>query len=218
MRFEKFSDRKAVIRNARKLKGTGIFINEDLCPASQEVKKSKIPLLKQARHTGKIAFFRYTQLIIKERTGLPAATGTSGTGGDVAATSPAAAAALGVGGGSSTSVSAAMVAGVGGGTVTAGRPTTPVASSDPVGTGSMAESHVPAGAMALSPTGDDVIAAFPGVAGSTDGTPSAHTGSNNVPRCGGGARGETPAASPATRAAATGSTRGASKTLRNRKK
>lgn len=67
VRFERFRDREATIRNARKLKGTGIYINEDLCPASQELKKSQIPLMKQATEDGKIAFFRHTKLIIKEK-------------------------------------------------------------------------------------------------------------------------------------------------------
>ncbi|KAK3887035.1 hypothetical protein Pcinc_008800 [Petrolisthes cinctipes] len=65
-RLEKFGDREAVVRNARKSRGTGIFINEDLCPASQE-KRSQLPLLKQAREDGKIAFFKHTKLIIKDR-------------------------------------------------------------------------------------------------------------------------------------------------------
>ena len=34
--FKKFSDRETVLQKARKLKGSGIFINEDLCAASQE--------------------------------------------------------------------------------------------------------------------------------------------------------------------------------------
>ncbi|KAK3873464.1 hypothetical protein Pcinc_021541 [Petrolisthes cinctipes] len=66
-RLEKFGDREAVVRNARKSRGTGIFINEDLCPASQEKKRSQLPLLKQAREDGKIAFFKHTKLIIKDR-------------------------------------------------------------------------------------------------------------------------------------------------------
>ncbi|KAK4306404.1 hypothetical protein Pmani_021783 [Petrolisthes manimaculis] len=37
VRLEKFNEREAVIRNAKKLKGTGININEDLCPASLEI-------------------------------------------------------------------------------------------------------------------------------------------------------------------------------------
>lgn len=58
-RFEKFGDREAVLRNARKLNGTGIFINEDLCQASREKLNSQLPLLKHARSEGKIAFFKY---------------------------------------------------------------------------------------------------------------------------------------------------------------
>lgn len=67
VRFERFGDREAVLRNARKLKGTGIFINEDLCPASQELRKSQIPLKKKAILEGKIAFFKYTKLIIRDK-------------------------------------------------------------------------------------------------------------------------------------------------------
>lgn len=66
-RFGKLSERDSVLRNARKLKGTGVYINEDLCPASQELKNSQIPLMKKAREEGKIAFFKFTKLIIKER-------------------------------------------------------------------------------------------------------------------------------------------------------
>ena len=55
------------MRNAKKLKGTNVFLYEDLCPASQAVKMAQMPLLKQARAQGKVAFFRHTKLIIKER-------------------------------------------------------------------------------------------------------------------------------------------------------
>lgn len=68
VRFMNFGDREAVLRNARKLKGTGIFINEDLCPASLEERKKQFPLLKKAREEGKVAFFRHTRLIIREKT------------------------------------------------------------------------------------------------------------------------------------------------------
>lgn len=66
-RFEKFSEREAVIRNAKKLKGSNMYIDEDLCPASLEIRKSQVPLMKKAREEGKIAFFRHTKLIIKNR-------------------------------------------------------------------------------------------------------------------------------------------------------
>ena len=66
-RFERYCDREAVLRNARKLKGTGVYINEDLCAASHAVRTSLMPQLKQARSVGKVAFFRYTKLVVKER-------------------------------------------------------------------------------------------------------------------------------------------------------
>ncbi|KAK3853938.1 hypothetical protein Pcinc_039550 [Petrolisthes cinctipes] len=66
-RFEKFHEREAVMRNARKLKGSNIYIDEDLCPTSQEIRKSQIPLMKKARAEGKIAFFKHTRLIIKDK-------------------------------------------------------------------------------------------------------------------------------------------------------
>ena len=86
-RFERFGNREAMVRNARKLKETGIFINEDLCPASQEINKSQFPLTKKARENGKIAFFVF-KLIIKERTSERSGptsddAATSGGGGDV---------------------------------------------------------------------------------------------------------------------------------------
>ncbi|KAK3884929.1 hypothetical protein Pcinc_010772 [Petrolisthes cinctipes] len=66
-RFEKFHEREAVMRNARKLKGSNIYIDEDLCQTSQEIRKSQIPLMKKARAEGKIAFFKHTRLIIKDK-------------------------------------------------------------------------------------------------------------------------------------------------------
>ena len=66
-RFLRYADRDAVMRNGKKLKGTNIFVNEDLCAASQAIKSSQFPLLKQARAQGKIAFFRHTKLIIREK-------------------------------------------------------------------------------------------------------------------------------------------------------
>ncbi len=67
VKFERFGDREAVIRNARKLKGSSIYINEDLFPASLELKKNQISLMKMANEERKTAFFKHTRLIIKER-------------------------------------------------------------------------------------------------------------------------------------------------------
>lgn len=67
VRFERFCDREAALRNARKLKGTGIYLNEDLCAASQAIKQSQMPMLRAARSEGKVAFFRHTRLVVKDR-------------------------------------------------------------------------------------------------------------------------------------------------------
>lgn len=55
-----------MIRNGAKLRGTRIYIHEDLCPASQEVRRAKLPLFRQAKSEGKITCFNQTNLIIKE--------------------------------------------------------------------------------------------------------------------------------------------------------
>ncbi|KAG0701735.1 hypothetical protein GWK47_025212 [Chionoecetes opilio] len=55
------------MRNVAKLRGSSIYINEDLCPASQEIKRVQLPLLKQAKSEGKVAYFRHTKLIIKDK-------------------------------------------------------------------------------------------------------------------------------------------------------
>ena len=67
-RFTRYGDRDAAIRRGSYLKGTNIFLNEDLSAASQAIKKAQMPLFKQARAEGKIAFFRHTKLIIREKT------------------------------------------------------------------------------------------------------------------------------------------------------
>lgn len=56
------------MRSARKLRGTNIYINDDLCTASQAIKNAQMPQLKQARAQGKVAFFRYTRLIVRDST------------------------------------------------------------------------------------------------------------------------------------------------------
>lgn len=80
-RFARYGDRDAAIRRGSHLKGTNIYLNEDLSSASLATKKAQIPLFKQARAEGKIAFFRHTKLIIRERTN----GGAAGLGGRQAA-------------------------------------------------------------------------------------------------------------------------------------
>lgn len=67
-RFARYGDRDAAIRRGRHLKGTNIYLNEDLSAASLAIKNAQMPLLKQARAEGKVAFFRHTKLIIRDKT------------------------------------------------------------------------------------------------------------------------------------------------------
>ena len=96
-RFYKFEDRQMALKNSSKLKNTNIFINEDLCGSSVQVRKNLLPELRKARNEGKIAYFSHTKLVVKEKReragqsqgsttqpsmGRPEATSTSSAAGD----------------------------------------------------------------------------------------------------------------------------------------
>ncbi len=66
-RFACFGDRQQAMKNSFKLKNTNIFLNEDLCESSVLLRKAQLPALKKAKAEGKIAFFRHTKLIIRDR-------------------------------------------------------------------------------------------------------------------------------------------------------
>ena len=60
-------DRIATMKNSHKLKGSNVFINEDLSEYTLNKRKEKLTELKSARANGKIAFFDKDKLIIKDR-------------------------------------------------------------------------------------------------------------------------------------------------------
>ena len=66
-RFREFADRQQGLRNSSRLKNTNIYVNEDLCESSNQLRKAQLPQLKKARAEGKVAYFSHTKLIIKER-------------------------------------------------------------------------------------------------------------------------------------------------------
>lgn len=66
VRFHHTKDRDTVFRNAKKLKGTRIFINEDYPEAVRQRRKELVPKMKEARERGDIAFLRYDKLIIRK--------------------------------------------------------------------------------------------------------------------------------------------------------
>ncbi|ROT85571.1 hypothetical protein C7M84_011567, partial [Penaeus vannamei] len=69
VRFTRYTDRDAVFQDRRKLGNTrtGVYINEDLCRNSLEMRKAQMPALRAAKRDGKVAYFNYRKLVIKER-------------------------------------------------------------------------------------------------------------------------------------------------------
>ena len=61
------ADKDETMKNKHKLKGTGIYVNEDLSEGVMRTRQEKLPELQAARNSGKIAYFRRDRLIIKER-------------------------------------------------------------------------------------------------------------------------------------------------------
>lgn len=66
-KFLNYKDREAVLYNARNLRGTSLYVREDLSDRVLEKRRAQIHLLKEARVKGKIAFFNYDRLVIKDR-------------------------------------------------------------------------------------------------------------------------------------------------------
>ena len=62
-----YPDKDLILKNSKKLKGSSIYINEDLCENSRIKRTDQLEKLKQARAQGKIAYFSHTRLIIKDR-------------------------------------------------------------------------------------------------------------------------------------------------------
>ena len=60
-------DKNTTLKNSYKLKGTRIFINEDLSERTLNIRKEKLPELKSARSKGKISYFVRKTLIIRDR-------------------------------------------------------------------------------------------------------------------------------------------------------
>ena len=60
-------DRDSAMKNKMKLKGTGIYMNEDLCENTLKARKDKMDQFKQAKLSGKTAFFNGKTLIIREK-------------------------------------------------------------------------------------------------------------------------------------------------------
>ena len=71
VKFHRYSDRETAIRNAPRLlkdrTGPKIHVHEDLCPASQKKRDDQWTDFVNARKAGKMAYFRYTKLVTRDR-------------------------------------------------------------------------------------------------------------------------------------------------------
>ena len=66
-RLTNYRTRDDIMKNKSKLKGTGIYLNEDLSENTMKARKEKLEEFKKARSLGKIAFFKGKNLIVRER-------------------------------------------------------------------------------------------------------------------------------------------------------
>ncbi|KAK3878405.1 hypothetical protein Pcinc_016989 [Petrolisthes cinctipes] len=67
VRFTNSNQQQQALRNSARLKNTNIYINEDLCESSVQIRKEQLPTLKRTKAEGKIAYFNYTKLVVRER-------------------------------------------------------------------------------------------------------------------------------------------------------
>ena len=66
-RFLRFKDKHKILSNAKKLKRTGIFIYEDYCKETMDLRKSLWEEVLQHRQQNKIAYLNYRSVVVKDR-------------------------------------------------------------------------------------------------------------------------------------------------------
>ena len=66
-RFLNYKDKTNILKNAKKLKGKNIFINEDFSHETMELRKELWEKVKKHRDEGKIAYLHYRTVVAKRR-------------------------------------------------------------------------------------------------------------------------------------------------------
>ena len=66
-RFLDYKDKTNILKNAKKLKGKNIFINEDFSHETMELRKELWEKVKKHRDEGKIAYLQYRTVVVKRR-------------------------------------------------------------------------------------------------------------------------------------------------------
>lgn len=66
-----YKDKEEILKQAKKLKGTNFFINEDFSERVRQRRKELLPQLGEAHKQGNFAFLKYDQLIVHPPCKLP---------------------------------------------------------------------------------------------------------------------------------------------------
>ena len=66
-RFLNYKDKTNILKNAKKLKGKNIFINEDFFHETMELRKELWERVKKHREEGQIAYLQYRTIVVKRR-------------------------------------------------------------------------------------------------------------------------------------------------------
>ena len=66
-RFLNYKDKTNILKNAKKLKGKNIFINEDFSHETMELRKELWEKVKKHSDEGKIAYLHYRNVVVKRR-------------------------------------------------------------------------------------------------------------------------------------------------------
>lgn len=67
-RLYDYKQKEHIVRNARTLKGTNVFINEDFCKNTTQIRKELWGTVKRNREEGKISYINYRTIICKPMT------------------------------------------------------------------------------------------------------------------------------------------------------
>ena len=71
VKFRNQDQRDAVFKKKKCLQGNHVFIREDYCKSTQDIRKQLLPKLQEARKQGKVAFLDYRELVIKRTQNKP---------------------------------------------------------------------------------------------------------------------------------------------------
>ena len=66
-RITKYKDKQKILKNAKYLKGSGIFIYEDFCKATMELRKSLWEQVLEYRRQNKFAYLNYRSIVVRDQ-------------------------------------------------------------------------------------------------------------------------------------------------------